>query len=86
MFKKHDYYGIQHELDLIKQKYRFEENQSMMMMRNCVEGVIFVLKMNFKEGVAVLNECLENPLFKKNGRIYKNIILSFLAFAHYSIR
>ena len=56
------------------------------MMRNCVEGVIFVLKMNFKEGVAVLNECLENPLFKKNGRIYKNIILSFLAFAHYSIR
>lgn len=46
LFKRNDYYGIQHEFDLIGEQYQF--NEQLEIMRKVIEGIIYILKMNFQ--------------------------------------
>jgi tetratricopeptide (TPR) repeat protein len=83
MFKKNDFYGIQHEFDMIGD--RFAENEAMEVMRKVIEGSIFILKMNFLEGIAVFNSVTERPCYLRNMKIYASTVSSFKIFAFYSL-
>ncbi len=83
MFKKNDFYGIQHELDIIDQN--FIDNEPLEMMRKVIEGVIFILKMNFKDGIKTFGQLEKNQCYLRNIKIYQSTISSFKIFAFYSM-
>lgn len=59
------------------------------MISRLVEGIISILKMNFKNGIEILSEVsTENNYFLTHKHIqkaFKNTIISFKSFAYFSI-
>lgn len=84
LFKKHNYYVIQHELDLVKKQYR--GSQALELLSQVIEGLVAVLKMNFQEGVRLLTDVESDPMYKPYAKKYKSTVGSFKAFAYYSLR
>lgn len=83
MFKRNEYYGIQYELDIIKDK--FHENEALEVLRCVIEGIIYVLKMNFAEGIKLFDSLNQNHCYLRNSKIYGQTISSFKIFSYYSL-
>ena len=57
----------------------------MEVLRCVVEGIIYVLKMNFSEGIKVFNSLHQNQCYLRNSKIYAPTISAFKIFSYYSL-